>query len=148
MYSYQLSRRRCGEGVGQAGCGFGASGVSLKVGAKLNLQVQMWHVCCLKDAQLSIFIWIKYGWSRGHEPAGNKLLRQTESIIICHWNAFIAGLDLFIMISWGLIWALFLCFLSLLLLLVKNKGIKGLAFHPVIHNTCHLSCQSYFKTMI
>lgn len=75
--------------------------ISLKVATKLNLQVRIWHVCCLNDAQLSIFIWIIYGWSRGHKPAGNKFLWQTESIVICHWNAFIARLDLFIMISWG-----------------------------------------------
>lgn len=38
----------------------------------------------------------------GHGPAGNKFLRQTESIIICHWNAFIASSGLFIRISRGL----------------------------------------------
>lgn len=47
-----------------------------------------------------------------HEPAGNKFLRQTESIIICQWNAFIASLDLFIMISWCLIWAFSFCYSS------------------------------------
>lgn len=41
---------------GWGGGGGEASGISLKVRAKFNLQVQMCHVCCLKDAQLSIFI--------------------------------------------------------------------------------------------
>lgn len=45
---------------GQTG-GDGASGISLKVRAKLNLQVQMWHVCCLGDAY-AIYIYMNKIW--------------------------------------------------------------------------------------
>lgn len=77
-------------------------------------------------------MWIKYGWSRGHEPAGNKFLQLTESIIICHWNAFIIHLDLIIMIPWGLIWAFsFLC--SLCATLTWLKQMKGKAFSKPLH---------------